>query len=272
MRKKCKNGAFPMSQWLSKQHFESIPKHIRKSHACFSSFLTAMSNGREQLQAACRVLMENKSREQSVKKFHSFLKQWAGNSSKGNLMFMAHQVISDLENLFGLLFGSVVSSSVVGGHAGTLGHTMVNWQLEKEDKRSFAETLDDIVEYMNEEGNFTDEILFVGGYQRQDDGRVENVVNGLLFSAVDAEHFLCKAWIHVKKTFNHYRNSSRPIPLMPHSHPVRWPTHFQCNDITNNAHITTIMNKVVDYYLAVTSNTVGRLELKLVLPELFVVG
>jgi hypothetical protein len=59
------------------------------------------------------------------------------------------------------------------------------------------------------------------GYQRRVDGEVINPANGFAFGFTNAEHFLCKGWIMIKKTFHHYRNSLYPNPTEPHYHPLR---------------------------------------------------
>jgi hypothetical protein len=48
---------------------------------------------------------------------------------------------------------------------------------------------------------------------------VQNIVIGRPFSGVDAEHFLCKAWIVAKSTFGNSRLSKYPRLCNAHTHP-----------------------------------------------------
>jgi hypothetical protein len=71
-------------------------------------------------------------------------------------------------------------------------------------------------------------------------------VNDLPFSYVDAEHFLCKGWILVKKTFGSYRNSKYPNSLEAHLHPIKWPDDPKVEYIATDEDISKIMQMIAD--------------------------
>lgn len=85
----------------------------------------------------------------------------------------------------------------------------------------------------------------MGGYEHNKDGVVVNALNGLPFDCIDAEHWLCKAWIAIKKTFNHYRNSLVPWPLDPSYHPIRLPYNVDEKDVWCDQEIQMIMENIV---------------------------
>ena len=263
-----KKSVQSMSPWLSRQHVESIPKHIRKSHACFASFLRKLATKKQQLvQTLIQILRtkdkeNNESRHAAIQEIKSLLKTCCGNTLTGNIEFMTHQIVADLENIFGLLFGKVTAASVMGGHAGLLGYTAIVWQQSSKEKQSFATILENIVDRVNH-GTVTREELAIAGYYRDRHGKVRNTVNGLLFSPTDAEHWLCKGWILVKKTFNHYRNSRYPKPLEPHLHPIRYPRVKLDKNIIGDNEIDSVMTNITNNYEVLTSNG------KLVLPTIF---
>ena len=242
-----------MSPWLSRQHVESIPKHIRKSHACYASFLRKMATNKKKIvQTLIQILPTEKnanieSRHAAIQEIKSFLEACCGNTLTGNIEFMTHQIVADLENIFGLLFGEVTAASVQGGHAGLLGYTAIVWRQNGKEKQSFAAILDKIVHRVND-GTLGNKELAIAGFHRDKNGKVRNIVNGLLFSPTDAEHWLCKGWIMVKKTFNHYRNSRYPKPLEPHLHPIRYPRVNLHRSIISDVEIDNVMSNITKNY------------------------
>ena len=75
-----------------------------------------------------------------------------------------------------------------------------------------------------------------------------NKVNGLPFNVTDAENWLCKSWVIVKKTFNHYRNSMYPVPLEPHYHPIKWPGRKTPLTITNDSVVDGVMQDIIKLF------------------------
>jgi hypothetical protein len=79
------------------------------------------------------------------------------------------------------------------------------------------------------------------GYEKKGDAIVE-MVNQRPFSAVDAEHFLCKAWIVAKSTLGCSRLSSHPKQSSAHTHPSPI-IHRKADEV-----IETVMSKIEDAY------------------------
>jgi hypothetical protein len=88
---------------------------------------------------------------------------------------------------------------------------------------------------------------------------VTNTVNGRSFSEIDAEHFLCKAWLIAKLTFGHYRISKHPELSSHYTHPS--PVVHSLTDV----HVSECMRKIVESYKSCIGDNVSN---SLVMPEL----
>jgi hypothetical protein len=81
---------------------------------------------------------------------------------------------------------------------------------------TFKKCLEEIVSYVYNE---VPEIhLSILGYTKQR-CTIQNVVNGRPFTVVDAEHFLCKAWLVASSAFGSARLSNYPKLCNAHMHP-----------------------------------------------------
>jgi hypothetical protein len=81
---------------------------------------------------------------------------------------------------------------------------------------TYEDCLGTIVSYIRE--NTPVEHLRVLGYDKEDNVG-KNIVNKRPFSAVDSEHFLCKAWLIAKLTFGNSQLSTYPKQCSAHTHP-----------------------------------------------------
>jgi hypothetical protein len=64
-------------------------------------------------------------RRKAVGIFAQFLKScFPSTVNKGNLRFLSHQILADVESVLGHVFGDVTADSIVAGHAGILGYIM----------------------------------------------------------------------------------------------------------------------------------------------------
>jgi hypothetical protein len=228
-----KSGRSPSTtEWQSKQHIESIPKNLKKFVA-FSSFVRAVAsklfNFVESLYKKKLLSSRGLGRQEVMIELTSFSKGCiSGGPVKGNLEFLSHQILADIESAFGRVFGEITAESIVAGHAGNLGYVMSNWYKPKNEQQDLPETLKTIVGIVSDPDKFSNIEIMVLGYKRREcDGVVINPATGHPFSCVNSEHFLCKGWIVIKKTFNHYRNSKYPTPLEPHLHPIKMPDTLQ---------------------------------------------
>jgi hypothetical protein len=106
-----------------------------------------------------------------------------------------------------------------------------------------------IVGIVNDPDKFSDiEIMALGYKRRECDGVVIYPATGHPFSCVDSEHFLCKGWIIVKKTFNHYRNSKYSTPLEPHLHPIKMPDTIQGRTYFSHDYLETWISQIIEAF------------------------
>ena len=247
------NG-YAMSQWLSGQHFEAVPQGIRSHYSLFEEFVKKMEDGMELLVNTivkiCQKGAKNKGdrRKEIVDVLTGHVRGWCSDDSKGNIEFLAQQILADLEGLFGYVFGEPKATGITAGHAGDLGYLMIVWAMAKEDTPTLAKILKQIVDGVQKGEFFNDEWLGIGGYKQNSKNVVVNKVNGLPFNVTDAEHWLCKSWVIVKKTFNHYRNSMYPVPLEPHYHPIKWPGNETPTTITNDSVVDSVMQDIIELF------------------------
>jgi hypothetical protein len=132
----------------------------------------------------------------------------------GRVKWMAYIIICDMEEFLIDPFGIVDESSIAEGNYSIHGLDMVNRTNER--RITFQECINEVVSYIYQTTPV--EHWLILGY-RKADNEVENIVNGRPFSGVDAEHFLCKAWIVAKSTFGNSRLSKYPRLCNAHTHP-----------------------------------------------------
>ena len=247
---------YAMSQWLSGQHFQAIPKTIRSHYSHFEGFVEKMEVGIEFcVRSMIEGFIKNKGkseidiRKEVINVLKGHIGGWCSDELKGDIGFLAQQIVADVEGLFGYVFGEPKATGIEAGHAGDLGYLMIVWKEAKKTRSTLAMVLQGIVDMIQKGGILEDSWLEVGGYVRcNESGKVVNKVNGLPFNVTDAEHWLCKSWVIVKKTFNHYRNSMYPVPLEPHYHPIKWPKHDTPTTITSDIVVDKIMEEITDKF------------------------
>jgi hypothetical protein len=144
--------------------------------------------------------------------------------------WMAHLAISDLEEFVVDPFGMVHNLSIPEGKYSREGLDMANRALDT--RIEYGECLDRIVCYIR--ANTPVEHLKVLGYYKVDNV-VLNVVNKRPFSCVDAEHFLCKAWIISRLTFgNSQLSTTYPKQCSAHTHPSRVLHNLADDEMSNH--------------------------------------
>ncbi len=265
---------FPMSSWLSAQYFGSIPQQIRQDYKMFELMMTNMYKGNSQLlEKICNCVKEGGKGMASWEKASDYLEEclrvWCGNDSTGKIEFLTQHILADVEGIFGRVFGEVDPANVVAGHAGGQEHILLNWHRDKRCKLSLHELLQKIVDGVNDGSLLDEELLLLGGYEKVK-GVVVNTLNGLTFNCIDAEHWLCKTWMLVKHTFQHYRNSLFPVPLQPHTHPIVWPVSITGDQYLKDEKVDTIMEKITSVFTTRTNlNVCDKRHLKL--PEIIVI-
>ena len=93
---------------------------------------------------------------------------------------------------------------------------------------NFAAVLRDIIECVKDPNQVPDRCLLVAGYKRTPHG-VVNLVNGALFDAKDAEHWMCKLYYQVKFTSPNYLCTAKPKAAKDYC----WPQRFRQEDADN---------------------------------------
>jgi hypothetical protein len=208
-----------MSDWISKQHDGAIPKHFQNNFHSFSRFFEYVASNLEKTINRMRDLPQGMNRNKCILHLDELLTKAlsnGGNSEHGHVAWMSHAIIADLEEFVVDPFGPVVPDSVAKGNYSQKGHDMVNRRLNR--RVTYVDCLQMIVLYIHT--NTPPEHVNVLGFNKVGE-QVNNIVNNRPFNAVDAEHFLCKAWLITKLTFGPSRISKYPRLCNAHTHPSR---------------------------------------------------
>ena len=238
------NGS--ISLWLSEQHLHSIPLST-KNFGFFSRFLRAVVLLLPDV--VMQMMSVTNTREQAVILLGDLLKSCCVSSKQdGNLVFLAQQIVADVEEIIDFPYGPVTAEGMKSGSGSCQGYEMMrNGDLTTAD---FSKVLSSVVSYF--EQRCSDEDLMILGYRRVRDVNpivmLRNVVNGRPFNYTDAEHFLCKGWIIAKYTFPQNTASVQPISSRPHCHPIKI-----VDSVTFQLpYVTAIMNDIIDSFEAMS--------------------
>jgi hypothetical protein len=128
--------------------------------------------------------------------------------------WMAYVRLCDVEEFVLDPFGVIDETSIPEGIYSVEGHVMINRGLLVRD--SFQDCLKK-KSYVHD--SLPASHLSVMGYDKEKN-TVLSMANHCPFSAVDAEHFLCKAWIVTKSTFGGSHLSKKPKLSNSHTHPL----------------------------------------------------
>jgi hypothetical protein len=100
---------------------------------------------------------------------------------------------------------------------------------------TFAEALDEIIKFVNNEKECPLSCLEVMGYGRKKDNsgtmRVYNKLNGTWFDPKHAEHWMCKLYVQAKYTGPSFLKTPKPRASAPHCHPQRF-RQEDCNEVS----------------------------------------
>jgi hypothetical protein len=248
-QRKGKSGVATLSGWVSRQHDGVIPHDLRMNIYKFMRFLSDVADKtgdtiRRIRQSSC---MERVSVVQLIEEMIRNSLVHASVEKIGNLYWIAHAVVADLEEFIDDPFGDVSSSSVPKGPYSINGHRIINNGLNKIERITFECCLERLVKCVIYDTH--SDLLQVMGYKKQTQNTVINVVNGRPFNCSDAEHFLCKAWLNAKVTFGNYRIIQYPKQCNSFTHPS--PVLHRLN----NKILTNIMEEMEKHYLSVTSKS-----------------
>jgi hypothetical protein len=213
-----------MMSWVSRQHDGAIAPHLIKNFANFRVFVETLAERMKDVIE--KILLEkhthtDNQRDWCINQIRQLLELAMecrrAHNSYGHVLWMAYLSICDIEEFVINPFGDIDNTSVVLGSYSSLGIDMLNGGKSQSNK-FHRDYLQDIVSCINDE--IPEGHLEVLGYQKIDDRTgVVNIVNGRPFCAVDAEHFLCKAWLIAKSTFANSLVSNHRKFCNAHTHP-----------------------------------------------------
>ena len=233
-----------LGQWTSGQHKSSIPKTLQD----YEQFAKFAQSVKDQLPDVLGDILQSNGRNRPDPRAYAvtclkfMLLECCEHDATGNLQFIAQLIVSDLEEIFDFPFGAADSSGVIAGNGGANGYQILCNGVDG--LGSLKDALDMVIEHVDK--HVPEEHLVIAGYYR-DAGtdKVCNIINGRIFDATDAEHFLCKGWVITKLTFGHYRNSKYPRSAKPHCHPER---SKEIGTDPRSVRLANIMNGIISSY------------------------
>jgi hypothetical protein len=210
-----------MGSWISRQHYGSIANKLKQNYKSFREFVDYVLMNVATTVGTIKFITKKDirgNRTRCVTEIQKLLENAMDMGSVcdyGRVQWMAHSVVCDIEEFVIDPFGDVDDlSDIPEGNYSTQGHDIV--QRERTINITYKECLDEIVSYVyNEVPKIHLSIL---GYTKER-CTVLNVVNGRPFTVVDAEHFLCKAWLVASSCFGSARLSNYPRLCNAHTHP-----------------------------------------------------
>jgi hypothetical protein len=171
---------------------------------------------------------DNKMRNQAVIAVKNLLDITLEQMERNQTLFLAAQVISDLEEFWESPFGSIQNVHPGSGASWFLGTYWRGLPPTKKKAEVMTNTMicENIVQHLQECS--TKELACLGYYADElDDGQVHNKLNHCLITANNGEHKSCKGGIWITHTLPSYHISCQIAPLQPSFHPLRcnpgWP-------------------------------------------------
>jgi hypothetical protein len=216
---KCKKRS-GLNGWMSKQHYGAIANDLKD---CYKSFRAFVQNIAKNIGHTVQHMMTHVNtatsgqRALAIGDLQSLLEdsmQFGSVHDYGRVKWMSYIIICDIEEFLVDPFGIIDDSTIAKGNYSLHGHDMIN--RANETRVPFPRCINDIVSYVYHKT--PEQHLRILGFGKTDDA-VHNIVNGRPFSGVDAEHFLCKAWIVASSTFGNSRLSKYPRLCNAHTHP-----------------------------------------------------
>jgi hypothetical protein len=206
----------------SDQFSSSLPSTVKK----LSSFLDVTTCIRdniekvtEQLHQLCQ-RTDSTTRERAVMKVKKFIQEHIGSGKEndGGTMFVAAQIVADLEELYGLIFGDVMV--IHTGYGGKQGAKAIRSKRigGKANKLTPTETCRLILDNID---LVPDDRLPLNGWVRTGAGDIVNKSNRRKVNLVDCEHICCKVYVFIVSTLanrmcnirNPWRPSCHPTPV-----------------------------------------------------------
>jgi hypothetical protein len=257
------NGAH--RQLFSHQHLGSLPVDLTRHFTLFSSLVQELSEScdsvLDQLQNATFTRMQVVKNLgdyflNAFEKYRNHLSERVMSRDKPD--FLAHQVVSDLEEIYFQPFGDCDSCSVVFGYGAKQGASMCreifssschNELIEVNGKTKDAILLDVILhqlhKYIASDQSQSANSTVVLGCKVDKSQLVTVALNDRPLCPVDAEHFLCKLYIAISKTLSVRSSSKTPVSCKPGLHPVCF---LQSEPHWDDEHVRTIMMDIIESF------------------------
>jgi hypothetical protein len=249
------NNPPTLNGWISRQHHGAIPSELRTDCCNFRKFFESLA---DKLDMAVHDMSNFVGKDPATSKHKCFLRieslllnamDDSAVKKYGRVKWMSCMILSDIEEFIVEPFGKChdddeSSFTIPEGSSSWFGYDMVCRSIvtihtTQTPRYTFQECLLAVVSHIL--NNVSDIRLQILGYEKVD-GIVYNSVNLRPFSQIDAEHFLCKAWIIAKLTFGH--NQISKIPELSHHYTHPSPVIHMHTD----AHVLECMKRIVDTY------------------------
>ena len=242
-----------VAPWISAQHAKAVPSSWHTWHGFKDDFAKRLD---AKLRPAFQRLYDNSKGQFSWPKVVAMLAgvfdEMLDGGAKTKTRWLAQMIIADMDAVFDKPFGICRPEDLVMGYGsascliffrngdlyrkqmvkgwkkkGKKAHKNdVAAKAEEDEANDFADVLHDIIKYVNDPQLVPDKCLWVAGYKRTTSGDVVNLVNGALFDAKDAEHWMCKLYYQVKFTAPNYLGSVKPMATKHYC----WPQRFRQED------------------------------------------
>ena len=224
------NRLSSISAWTGDQFKESIPEDCRTSFVRLAGFMRGVAAGIDDLADGLiqivaltpeEVRYPNR-RESAVSLVTDFLTQNLSGANVGRPNFIAHHVISEIEEIFRDIFGKVVTVPV--GHGGQQGLKAVHIDSTARERIPAGtvkglEAAAVVLDYI--QNQCADEILLPICWFRDPSGVVRNMVNERELNIGDSEHVACKIYIGISRTRG-TRAHNRPRSVAACNYPFRF--------------------------------------------------
>ena len=189
--------------FISKQHFNAVPKYFRNKHSGKKRFcdfiirLTTDDGVRAIVQHIFRERTSNEGISRVVLKrvIEETMILCAPCLQKGqSLSFIAHHVIADLESVYPEFAGEVSFDSIGFGYGSLFGLTCLTRDIKSKSKKMKFEHLHR--ELIGKILTLDKKVLSILGWE-ETNGKITSIITGREFSMTDTEHVCCKVYVSI---------------------------------------------------------------------------
>jgi len=243
---------------FSPQHGDLIPCDLKIFPNVFRKFLMALTQKIVSLQS---YIVSSTNRKCAVTRLTETLTNILdgckthfserGDRSGKKLAFIAHQVVSDLEEIYWTPFGPVTTDSIVFGYGSSQGYYICFGKVSKgsdilavsDDVRNNLDFFRNNIESELSADSESSICLTTAMGMKVQDDKIVVAINNRPIVATDIEHFLCKIYIGAAKTVGSRSQSLHPKTSRAGYHPIPFEESSDIPWDDNN--ITQIMEKII---------------------------